>query len=151
MAVVNQGGDILGLPDAYIAAHDATLEADAGQIGAAGADLSLRLYANSEHATLSALAGGDINLETQLFEIEGSSFTVPVDYTIDGADFLSVVAGGDIAIHALQSQVFFPSADPGGAPTLVGVNGTYDLISVSAGGNASFASDAGDVNVRRTR
>jgi hypothetical protein len=147
VAVVNQGGDILEQPDAYIAAHDATLEADAGQIGAVGADLSLRLYAGTEHATLNALAGGDINLETQLFEIEDSSFTVPVGYAIDGADFLSVVAGGDIAIHALQSQVFFPSADPGGAPTLVGVNGTYDLLSVSAGGNGSFVSDAGDVNV----
>ncbi len=151
VSVVNTGGDILALPGAYIQAHDTNLETDAGQIGAAGADLSLQLFANSEHATLNALSGGDINLQTQLFEIEDSSFTVPVGYTIDGADFLSVVAGGEIAIHALQSQVFFPSADPGGAPTLVGVSGTYDLISVSAGGSAILASDAGDVSVGSVR
>ena len=35
--VVNQGGDILGLPGAYLEGHEVDLEADAGQIGGAGA------------------------------------------------------------------------------------------------------------------
>jgi len=146
--VLNQGGDILGLSGAFVEGHEVTLQADAGQIGGAGESLEVRLYANAEHATLNALAEGAIDLDTRLLEIGESGTPPPAGYTIVGADLVSVTAGGDINVHALQSQVLVPSNDPGGEATLIDVDGVYDLIDVSSSdGNVTVTSDAGDLEV----
>jgi hypothetical protein len=117
--IVNQGGDILGLPGAFLEGHEVILRADAGSIGADGAPLGVRLYADEERASLNAQAAGTIQLETQLLEIGESGVAVPPDHAISGAGLTGVVAGGDIGIHALQAQVLIPAVELGGVPTFI--------------------------------
>ncbi|HEY7759786.1 MAG TPA: hypothetical protein VIA64_10275 [Burkholderiales bacterium] len=147
--VINEGGDILTSPGAFLEGHEVILAAG-GQIGSANDSLQLRLYADEAAATLNAQADGAAHLETRLLEIGDSSTAVPAGYTIDGAE-LSVVAqgeDGDIDIHALQSQVLLPSEEPDGAPTLIDVHGTYWLKSIASDGESVIIeSDSGDLDV----
>ena len=151
-AVINLGGDIRGLPAALIEGQEVTLEAVQGQIGEVGNSLKLGLYADEANAALTAAANGGIYLESRLLTIGETDTPVSNSTVIDGVDFSSVVAGGDIDIHAVQAQVLVPSEDPGGAPTLTDVNGTYNFIDVASnGGNVTIAVDSGDMNLGAVR
>lgn len=147
--VTNQGGDILALPGAFLEGRQITLEALQGQIGEAANRLGLRLYTDESNATLTANAPkGGIYLDTRLLEIGETDTAVSSADIIDGADFTNVVAGGDIDVHAPQSQVLVPSGDPGGSPTLTNVSGIYNLHNVASnGGNVTIAVDSSDLNV----
>jgi hypothetical protein len=147
--VTNQAGDIRGLPGAFLEGREVVLRADGGQIGGEDDRLYVRLYAEDGQATLNALAGGAIHVETRLLEIGDSDIPIPMGYVIDGAEFLDIVAGGDIEVHARQSQVLIAAEDPSvGNPTLIDVGGTCRIENIdSTGGSIVVGNGSGDLGI----
>ncbi|HYD50210.1 MAG TPA: hypothetical protein VEB21_17770 [Terriglobales bacterium] len=104
VTIINDRGDIAGSAGHRIETQALVLRAAEGDVGAHGAPLLLELAKIDSNPNLSAVAGGDIHLDTTLVEYAEAE-PVP-GHTIDRLDLGELRAGGALHLGAGGAVVF---------------------------------------------